>query len=444
MLGSSLLYAPADKGHKVMPMTNPRTRAALLLVCLLALLACSIPASPQRETAARIAERAAKVLVPATASATETLPRPTRSPLIRRPTAAPSPSPGELADEFLALVDGERAKHGLPPLARDPRLDEMAQQYADSGLDDAVLATSDLRFLVANSWWMQFRGGPPKFDADTASDQFAYCMGEERMREAMLRPEARFTGLGIAVVGDSVYYTQAFDVVATRRGDGAVVVLKENPEAQDPSWEALMAFLASDPTDAQPYAEGAFVCVDFAEMLHNNAERAGIRSAYVAVELAEGPGHALNAFVVSGREVYVDAIGGDKIACVQPGRPFGVMSLDAASRYRCDGFEGYARAVEEYLADAEAYSAAVRQYNGELAEYNAAVEVYNQGPSDQEYKRLSTWSTGLEVRGAELDGWDAGLRARAAELGLSEAYWEPTGSLVGAGDTPIVDVYIHW
>lgn len=412
-------------------MPASRARWLILVPIVLGLLACGL-ASPTPRTDG---DPLAKTVSTAPAAS------PTRAPV---PRAAQPLSADAVADELLALVDAERAKHGLPPLARDPQLDALAQQYAGSGLDDAVLEASDLRFLVANSWWMEFHGGPPRFDPDTAADQLAYCLGEDRMRDAILRPEARFTGLGIAVVGDSVYYSQAFDVVATRRGDGEAVILEENPEAQDPSWEALMAFLAADPTDAQPYVDGAFVCVDFAEMLHNSAERAGIRAAYVAVELAEGPGHALNAFVVSGREVYVDAIGGDKVACVQPGRPFGVMSLEAASRYRCDGFEGYSRAVEEHLAQAEDYSAAVRQYNDELAEYNAAVEAYNQSPSDPEYERLSTWSSDLEGRGAELDGWDAGLRARAEELGLSETYWEPVGSLVGAGDAPILDVYVHW
>ncbi len=363
---------------------------------------------------------------------------------ITGPSRASSPNPSQVADELFVLVNEERSRNGLSALARDASLDALAQEYAASGLDDAVLERSDLRFLMTNSWWMVFRGGSPRFDRDTAADQLAYCLSEERTREALLEPEARSTGLGVAVVGDSVYYSQAFDVVATRRGDGTAVALDENPQAQDPSWEALIAFLDADPTDSQTYADGAFVCVDFAEMLHNNAERAGIRAAYVAVELAEGPGHALNAFMVAGREVYVDAIGGDKVACVKPGRPFGVMSLEAAGRYTCDGFDLYASEVEQYLADSETYSAAVREYNGELAEYDAAVLAYNARPSDQEYERLSGWSSDLERRGAELDAWDAGLRAVAERLGLSETYWDPIGSLAGAGDAPIVGVYIHW
>jgi len=42
---------------------------------------------------------------------------------------------------------------------------------------------------------------------------------------------------------------------------------------------------------------GSFVCADFAETLHNNAEKVGIRVAYVTVNGI----HALNAFDTTDR-----------------------------------------------------------------------------------------------------------------------------------------------
>lgn len=80
------------------------------------------------------------------------------------------------------------------------------------------------------------------------------------------------------------------------------IVLRNNPSAKNPAWADLKAFLKADQTDRQAYIAGKFTCGDFAEILHNNAEAAGIRAAIVAIELkpaelAEGViYHSLNAF----------------------------------------------------------------------------------------------------------------------------------------------------
>jgi hypothetical protein len=70
---------------------------------------------------------------------------------------------------------------------------------------------------------------------------------------------------------------------------------------------------------AQP--SNPHVCADFAERLHNNAELAGIRCAYVSITLVEYPdpynygissstGHACNAFQTTDRGlVYIDCTG---------------------------------------------------------------------------------------------------------------------------------------
>ena len=58
------------------------------------------------------------------------------------------------------------------------------------------------------------------------------------------------------------------------------------------------------------------MCADFAEMLHNNAEAAGWRAAYVLIRLGPSKswptqgGHTLNAFQTPDRGlVYIDATG---------------------------------------------------------------------------------------------------------------------------------------
>jgi hypothetical protein len=134
---------------------------------------------------------------------------------------------------------------------------------------------------------------------------------------------------------------------------GDFIVLINNENATNPSYSELVSFLRQDNTDEFPYRytislpsmyygtaeshvnvehiQGIIggtaqpgnpcVCADFAERLHNNAELAGIRCAYVSIRLAGYPdpynygissstGHACNAFQTTDRGlVYVDCTG---------------------------------------------------------------------------------------------------------------------------------------
>ena len=79
--------------------------------------------------------------------------------------------------------------------------------------------------------------------------------------------------------------------------------------ASNPTWSQLVDFLRKDKTDEKPYVPGVYMCGDFARDVHNNAERAGIRAAYVAVELL-GADHALNAFKTTDKGlVFMDCTG---------------------------------------------------------------------------------------------------------------------------------------
>lgn len=96
--------------------------------------------------------------------------------------------------------------------------------------------------------------------------------------------------------------------------DGHRIWLHNNPEARNPTWEELWAFLREDRTDQHIYSYDSFVCADFAEMLHNNAEASGIRAAYITIRVdpssyyALSGGHALNAFHTTDRGlVYIDS-----------------------------------------------------------------------------------------------------------------------------------------
>jgi hypothetical protein len=134
---------------------------------------------------------------------------------------------------------------------------------------------------------------------------------------------------------------------------GSFVVLINNRDAVDPTYTQLLDFLRAETVDQYPYiytnqevgtyygsAESHVdlknvqniidgtaqpadpdVCSDFAERLHNDAEAAGIRSAFVALDMEgysdpshlgipSNAGHACDAFQTTDRGlIYVDATG---------------------------------------------------------------------------------------------------------------------------------------
>lgn len=129
-------------------------------------------------------------------------------------------------------------------------------------------------------------------------------------------------------------------------GDGEPIELMDNPNTTTPTYAELLAFLEADQTDKYSYIVGppkvAYVCADFAKDVHNNAEAAGIRAAWVGIEL-EGTteGHALNAFQTTDRGlVFIDCTGvglwdevgdrsrWDRRAYVEVGQPYQVAYLD--------------------------------------------------------------------------------------------------------------------
>ena len=118
-------------------------------------------------------------------------------------------------------------------------------------------------------------------------------------------------------------------------GNRRPVELINNPDARDPSWEQLLAFIRADSTDTRKYIDTfywGYVCADYARDVHNNAEEAGIRAAWVGVEFEEGGwGHALNAFMTIDRGlVFVDCTRVDTIAYVKTGEELGYIDLDLA------------------------------------------------------------------------------------------------------------------
>jgi hypothetical protein len=161
---------------------------------------------------------------------------------------------------------------------------------------------------------------------------------------------------------------------------GEFIILINNRDARNPTYSGLLEFLQRDKTDEYPYRysipvggsyygtaedkvdlgrlkniidgsiqpEPPMICADFAERLHNNAEKAGLRCAYVSLDMigytdpyglgmASDGGHALVVFETTDRGlVYVDDTGTsvsggpsncDKVVSVQVGKPYVPQSL---------------------------------------------------------------------------------------------------------------------
>jgi hypothetical protein len=133
------------------------------------------------------------------------------------------------------------------------------------------------------------------------------------------------------------------DVHPTIGPDGQPITLVGNPSAVDPTFAQLESFLLSDKTDQNIYIPGIYVCSEFARDVYNNAEKAGIRAAFVGIRFnGISEGHALNAFMTTDKGlVFIDCTGlealqsgpvdNDKIVTVKIGidyQPVGLFPVD--------------------------------------------------------------------------------------------------------------------
>jgi hypothetical protein len=236
--------------------------------------------------------------------------------------------------------------------------------------------------------------------------------------------------------------------------DGEPIELINNSSATNPTYAELVAFIVANSVDTNTYFEGgpkAYVCSDFAEDVHNDAEAAGIRAAWVSIDLqGEDEGHALNAFETSDRGlVYIDCTGerhgfvfipqinkylrlnpdifpepkpesNDTIAYLEIGREYGRIDLAYATSLSY-GF------YEEYKWKWQNYERLLNDYNDEVARYNQEIsgKIYYEGTPEL----------------ASIEAWEATLRQQEQELDelkseLGDFRFEPLGI--------VEDINIYW
>ncbi len=245
------------------------------------------------------------------------------------------------------------------------------------------------------------------------------------------------------------------------------VSLSNNVTAENPTWEELVTFLELDDTDEDMYIRGVRVCAEFANTLHNNAEKAGIRTAFITLQFDDdSEGHALNAFETTDKGlVFVDSSGSgfilsislasiqaetavtesfasesnDRIAYVRVGREYGLVSLAAASSPEYEFYLQYLQKTKDFDVKMDVLNTRIEEFNQKMEQYNRDVERYDlliggrTAISDpEEYERLSNLYDDLERRSLELDGEDQHLeqeqellRRELSELGFRT--WDPMG-----------------
>ncbi len=223
-------------------------------------------------------------------------------------------------------------------------------------------------------------------------------------------------------------------------GDGEPIELVNNLDATNPTYAELVDFIKADTTDTKGYVEEgfmAYVCSDFAEAVHNYAEAAGIKAAWVSIDFyGDVEGHALNAFETTDRGVvYIDCTGGglsswltgsskptlwDTVAYVEIGKVYGRIDIDKAKSLSYSFYQEYMRKWQEFETRLEAYNSEVERYNQEILG-----KVYIEGST--ELARIEAWEARLEEEGQALD-------KLAKELG--EGCYEQLGI--------VEDIHIHW
>jgi len=227
-------------------------------------------------------------------------------------------------------------------------------------------------------------------------------------------------------------------------GNDRPIELKNNSAAIDPSFSEMMAFVQQDSTDLIPYvAKGSpagptpFVCSDFAEALHNNAEAAGLRAAYVGIDFSDSPiGHAVNAFQTTDKGlVFIDCTGPslysqlesgataeswDKQAFVQIGQEYGIIPLGKAES---GDYLVYLQFKEDW-----------RMLRQLLASYNAEVKLYNQEVSGKVYRPGSPEMSAIRTWENRLNEQEQTINELKARLG--DSFFKPLGE--------VSNFFVHW
>jgi hypothetical protein len=224
-------------------------------------------------------------------------------------------------------------------------------------------------------------------------------------------------------------------------GDNKPIRLVNNKDATNPTFEELLIFIYEDDTNTLPYIKDgpeAYVCSDYAERLHNNAEAAGIKAGWVSIDYADGSiGHAVNVFETTDMGlVFIDCTGEllktwdgesyifektaphfsdpykwDTMAYLVTGEIYGRIAIDEAESLE------YAFLVS-YIDRWETYKTLVEEYADEIRLYNETIKGKTFIVGSEEYETMKAWEARLIAKDKALDEF---------EKELGNYYYLPSG-----------------
>lgn len=173
-------------------------------------------------------------------------------------------------------------------------------------------------------------------------------------------------------------------------------------DVHNPSWSELKSFLKSDRTEFFPFVDDVFVCENFAVMLHDNAERKGIRAGVVFIDFKnDDVGHMINVFYTTDRgHIYIDDTGDidesladlskdlrctihyDSVAYLEKDRNYGTLELGVVTSFDYSFYENMSK---RWI-----------RYNNDVRDYNNYIHGKTFIIGSAEHKKVMDWSDRLD------------------------------------------------
>ncbi len=210
---------------------------------------------------------------------------------------------------------------------------------------------------------------------------------------------------------------------------GATVALVNYKNATDPTYDQLMNFLKADKTVTNKYSYPNFTCADFARRVHDNAEAAGIRCGFVAVEFLDTAidysvydsgdgkfnpptpssdwGHGIDVFNTTDRGlIYVDAASqvdfeGEtpeiRISYLEKGKELNGIDIDWAVNTSYAFYESYKKDHLSLIYDQ-------REFNNDRRALEADIKAYGDANSETRLRidQINNRAIELNVRKSRL------------------------------------------
>lgn len=243
------------------------------------------------------------------------------------------------------------------------------------------------------------------------------------------------------------------------------ITLINHRDSTNPTFHELRKFIESDRTDERTYSEFSYMCGDYAEQVHNNAEAQGIKAGIVIVSFKNDIDlHALNVFKTKDHgTIYVDCTGrgyffrevgaeyfcdldliecrNDGIAYIKENEEYGVISMDVVNFNTKYGYYEVLKGnKEDFFHDVDSYKKEIIRYNIETVSYNRDVDYYNSlYYNDASYDTLTELYDELEEQERELDSWSNTLSNELSSIESREDTYCCVWSL-GIVD----DIEVYW